>query len=85
LNLGLELILECDSIGGEFADTLTKLLNSHSVLVEVETEVSLVINVSLLLNIERVGGCGVQLFWDGFGRSLKLFKEVGLENAGLEI
>ena len=53
LNLLPENVLKCDGVGGEFGDTLTQLLNSHLLLVKVEAEVGLVLDVSLLLNVER--------------------------------
>ena len=45
-NLSLETILERNSISSELADTLAQLVNSHWVLIEVESEISFVINVA---------------------------------------
>lgn len=65
LDLALDDILERDGIGGELADTLAQLLDGHLVLVEVEAEQRLVLEVRLLLDVERGGGRGVQLLGDG--------------------
>lgn len=58
-NLCLDLlaqdVFKRDGISSEFRDTLAELLDSHLVLVEVEAEVGLVIDVALLLKIERAG------------------------------
>lgn len=78
LNLGLDDILQRDSISSELADTLTELLNSHLVLVEVEAEGGLVVDVGLLLNIESGSTLGVELLGDGLGGVHELLEEVGL-------
>jgi hypothetical protein len=66
-NLGelfLEDALESDSISSELADTLSELLNSHLVLVEVEAEESLVFDVRLLLDVQRRGLRSIKLLGD---------------------
>lgn len=55
-NLGLQDILQGDGISGKLADTFSQLLHGHGVLVEVESEVGLIINVGLSLNIEGLSG-----------------------------
>jgi hypothetical protein len=67
LNLCLQDSLKCLSISSEFADTLTELLNSHLVLVEVEAEQRFLIDVRLLLDIEGGGGGGIKLLGDVIG------------------
>jgi hypothetical protein len=52
LDLLTQDVLERDSVGGEFRDTLAELLDGQLVLVEVKAEVGLVVDVALLLNIE---------------------------------
>jgi len=54
-NLLAQDILQGDGISGELADTLAQLLHRHGVLVEVESEVGLVIDVGLLLDVEALG------------------------------
>ena len=78
LNLGLEGILEGDGISGELADTLAELVNGHWVLVEVEAEVGLVVNVRLLLQVERAGVGRIQLLGDRVLRVVELLEQVGL-------
>lgn len=78
LNLLAEDVLEGDGISGELGDTLAELLGGHLVLVEVEAEGSLVVDVALLLNVERVGVGGIELLGDGVGGVVELLKEVGL-------
>lgn len=56
--------LERHSIGGELGDTLTELLDCHLLLVEVEAVRCLVIDISLLLNVETLGCGSVELLWD---------------------
>ena len=60
----LEDALEGDGIGGELADTLTELLHGHLVLVKVEAELSLVVDVALLLKVELAGILGDELLGD---------------------
>lgn len=78
LNLGLEDILQRNSIGSKLADSLTQLLNSHLVLVEVESEVRLVVDIGLLFDVEGLGVGSVELLGNGVGGTLQLFKKVGL-------
>ena len=78
LELLLQVILERNSISSEFADTLTQLLNSHGILVEVESEVGFVVNVGLLWEVQALSVCGIELLRNGFGGGLQLFEEVGL-------
>lgn len=85
LDLGLDDILEGDGISGELGDTLSELLNSHLVLVEVEAESGLVVDVSLLLKVEGSGAGSVELLGDGSVGVEELLKEVGLFIIGLVI
>jgi len=55
LNLRLKDILKSHSISSKLADALPQLLNCHLVLVEIEAEVGFLVNVCLLLDIERLG------------------------------
>jgi hypothetical protein len=57
-------VLQGDSVGSEFRYTLSKLLNSHLILIEVEAEGGLVINISFSLNIKRFRARNVKLFGD---------------------
>ena len=81
-NLCLDLlaqdVLEGDGVGGEFRDTLAELLDGHLVLVEVEAEVGLVVDVGLLLDVERAGVLGDELLGDVVLRVVELLKQVGL-------
>jgi hypothetical protein len=80
-NLGelfLEDALESDSISSELADTLSELLNSHLVLVEVEAEESLVLDVRLLLDVERRGLRSIELLRDRLGGVEEVLEQVGL-------
>ena len=71
-------ILEGDGIGGKLADTLAQLLNSHLVLVEVESEESLVLDVRLAVDVGRGGLSGVELLGDSFGGVHEVLEKVGL-------
>ena len=53
LDLLLQNILENDSVCSKLRDTLTELLYRHLLLVEVEAECWLVVEVRLLLNVQR--------------------------------
>merc|ERR1711939_1277088 len=77
LDLLAEDVLEGNSIGGEFRDTLAELLGSHLVLVEVEAEGSLVVDVALLLDVKRVGLGSIELLGNGFCGVVQLLEEVG--------
>lgn len=74
----LEDILEGHGVSGKLANALAQLLNSHLVLVEVESEESLVLEVRLALDVGRGGLRGVELLGDGFGAVDELLEEVGL-------
>lgn len=74
----LEDVLEGDGIGGKLADTLAQLLDGHLVLVEVESEEGLVVDVGLLLEIQRRGAGRVQLLGDGLVGVEELLEQVGL-------
>jgi hypothetical protein len=78
LDLLAQNILEGDGIRSELGDTLTKLLDGHLVLVEVEAELRLVVDVALLLEVERVGVFGDELLGDLVLRVVKLLEQVGL-------
>lgn len=78
LDLLTEDVLEGNSIGGEFRDTLAELLGSHLVLVEVEAEGSLVVDVALLLDVKRVGLGSIELLGNGLCGVVQLLEEVGL-------
>jgi hypothetical protein len=72
--LALEGGLKRLGIGSKLADTLAQLLDSHLVLVEVEAEESLVVDVRLLLEVQRSGLGGVELLGDGLGGVDKLLE-----------
>lgn len=74
----LEDILEGHGVSGKLANALAQLLNSHLVLVEVESEESLVLEVRLALDVGRGGLRGVELLGDGFGAVHELLEEIGL-------
>jgi len=76
LNLGLKDVLKDLGISGELGDTLTELLDGHLVLVEVETEVGLVVDVGLLLKVKGRSGGSIELLWDWSGGVEELLKEV---------
>jgi hypothetical protein len=76
LDLGLEDILEGNSISGKGADTVGELLSGHLVLVEVVAEFGLVVNVGLPLDVEGCGLLGDELLWDGFLGVVKLLEKV---------
>lgn len=71
-------LLEGDSISSELADTFPELLDRHLVLVEVEAECGLVVDVGLLLQVERGSGGSVELL--GYCRAgvVELLEEVRL-------
>lgn len=78
LNLLPQSVLQCNGISSKVADTFPKLLSSHGILVEVESEVSFVVDVTELLDIESLGSSGIELLWNwGIGVH-QLFKELGL-------
>jgi hypothetical protein len=79
LNLLAQDVLERDSVRRELGDTLAELLNRHLVLVEVETEVSLVVNVRLLLQVERVSLGSIELLGDCILGVIELLEQVGLK------
>lgn len=80
-NLSLDLLgkklLEGNGISSELGDTLTELLNTHSLLVEVETELSLVVEVLALLDLKAGGTSGVELLGHGLGGVVEVLQEVG--------
>lgn len=80
-NLSLDLLgkklLEGNGISSELGDTLTELLNTHGLLVEVEAEVSLVVEVLALLDLEAGGTSGVELLGHGIGGVEEVLQEVG--------
>ena len=78
LDLLAEDVLEGNGISSEFRDTLAELLGGHLVLVEVEAEGSLVVDVALLLDVERAGVGSIELLRDGVGGVVELLEEVGL-------
>lgn len=78
LDLLAQDILERHSIGSEFRDALAQLLHGHLVLVEVEAELGLVVDVALLLQVERAGLLGDELLGDVVVGVVQLFQEVGL-------
>ena len=77
-DLVLQDVLEGDGVSSELADTLTELLDGHLVLVEVEAEQGLVVDVGLLLDVQRGGGGGVELLGDGGIGVDELLEQVGL-------
>lgn len=74
----LEDALEGDSVSGELADALTELLDGHLVLVEVESEDGLVLDVSLLLEIEGRSLGSIELLGDIVVGVEEVLEEVGL-------
>jgi hypothetical protein len=78
LDLLLQDVLEGDSIGGKLGDTLTELLNGHSLLVKLEAEQGLVVEVAALGDIEAGGGGGVKLLGNGILGVVELLEETGL-------
>lgn len=80
-NLSLDLLgkklLEGNGISSELGDTLTELLNTHSLLVEVEAEISLVVEVFALLDLKLGGISSVELLGNGLGGVVEVLKEVG--------
>lgn len=74
----LEDTLEGNGVSGELADTLTELLNSHLVLVEVEAEEGLIVDVGLLLDVQSRGLGSVELLGDGLLRVEEILEQVGL-------
>jgi hypothetical protein len=78
LNLTLQSLLQSNRISSKLADTLAELVNGHWVLVEVESEVGLVVNVRLLLDVKVGGILGLELLWDWVGGVLELLEEVWL-------
>lgn len=78
LNLALQSLLQSNRISSKLADTLAELVNGHWVLVEVESEISFVVNVCLLLDVEVGGILGLELLWDWVGGVLELLEEVWL-------
>jgi hypothetical protein len=79
LDLLLEDALERNSVGGKLGDTLAQLFGGHGLLVEVETEVSFVAEVALLLNVKRRGVAGIKLLGDSVLRVVQILEEVGLQ------
>lgn len=78
LDLLAQDVLERDGISSEFRDALAELLDSHLVLVEEEAELGLVVDVALLLDIERAGVLGDELLGDFVGGVVELLEQVGL-------
>lgn len=64
LNLLAEDVLEGNGISRELGDTLAQLLDGHLVLVEPEAELGLIVDVALLLDVERAGVLGDELLGD---------------------
>lgn len=78
LDLALQSILQSHGISSKLADTLAKLVNGHWVLVEVESEIGLVVDESLLRDVELGGILGDELLWDWVGGVLELLEEIWL-------
>jgi hypothetical protein len=78
LDLLLEDLLQGHGIRRELGDTLAQLLHSHSLLVEVEAEQSLVVNVALLRDVKAGGTGGIKLLGDSGGRVVEVLEQVGL-------
>lgn len=79
LNLLLKDTLESDSIGCEFRDAFSKLLDSHCLLIEVKSEERLIVEVTLLWDVEALCVAGDKLLWDLIGRVEEILKVVGLQ------
>jgi len=78
LKLGLDDVLERDSVGGELADTLAELLDGHLVLVEVKAEAGLVVDVALLLDVKSAGAGSIELLGDRVAGVEEVLEKVGL-------
>lgn len=78
LDLLLEQLLQSNRISSELGNTLPELLGSHSILVQLETEQSLILEIATLGNILTSGVGGVELLGDGGGGVVELLEEVGL-------
>jgi hypothetical protein len=78
LNLLAEDVLEGNGISREFRDALAELLDGHLVLVEVESELGLVVDVGLLLEVEVGGVAGVEFLGNRVLRVVELLEQVGL-------
>ena len=66
LDLLAQDVLESDGVSSKLGDALTELLDGHLVLVEVEAELSLVVDVGLLLKVELASILGDELLGDVF-------------------
>lgn len=77
LDLGLEELLQGNSISSELGDTLTQLLNSHSLLVEVEAEMNLVVEVLALRDVKRSSAGSVKLLGHSSSRVVQVLQQVG--------
>ena len=79
LDLGLEEVLQGHSVGGELGDTLAELLDGHGLFVEVESEESLVLEVSTLRDVEGSSSGGVEFLGNGGGGVQEILQKVGLQ------
>jgi len=78
LNLLPENVLESLGVSSKLADTLAEFVNGHGDLVEVETEKRLVVEVALLLDIERRDLGGIELLWNAVLAVVEVLEEVWL-------
>jgi hypothetical protein len=78
LDLGLEEVLQGNSVGGELGDTLAELLDGHGLFVEVESEESLILEVRALGDVEGSSAGGVEFLGDGGGGVQEVLEKVGL-------
>jgi hypothetical protein len=76
-------MLEGDSIGGKLGNAFVELLSGHLILVQVKVEGSLIVEIALLLNIERGGVGSIKLLDKGVFGVLELLEEVGLTSVGM--
>jgi hypothetical protein len=70
--------LQSIGISSELANTLSQLLYCHGVLVEIESESGLIVDVGLLLDIQRLCLLCVELLRDSFGGSLQFLEKIRL-------
>ena len=80
LNLLPENALEGVCVGRKLADTLAKLVHRHGLLVEIETEETLVVQVVLLLDIEAAGVRSVKLLGHRILAVIKVLEQIWLKN-----
>ena len=78
LNLLPKYALKSDGIGCEFRDTFPKLLDSHCLLIEIESEERLIVDVALLWDVEVLCVACNQLLGNLVGGVVQLLEVIGL-------